>query len=153
MLEDAAQPHAGRGPVVEIRASGPEIRRDPAITHALRNLIQNAVDFAASRVVVESQLGNGWLAVTIRDDGPGYPPALLARIGDPYLTSRRGAQRHGYEGMGLGLFIAKTLLERSGARLGFANGGPGAVVTVRWPLDRILADARAPLGANPVWLP
>lgn len=153
VLEDAAQPHAGRGPVVEIRASGPEIRRDPAITHALRNLIQNAVDFAASRVVVESQLGNGWLAVTIRDDGPGYPPALLARIGDPYLTSRRGAQRHGYEGMGLGLFIAKTLLERSGARLGFANGGPGAVVTVRWPLDRILADARAPLGANPVWLP
>ena len=120
----------------------------------MRNLIQNAVDFAAHRVVIESQTGNGWLAVTIRDDGPGYPPTLLARIGDPYLTSKRGgAQREGYDGMGLGLFIAKTLLERSGARLDFNNGGPGAVVTVRWPLDRIAADARAPLGDNPAWVP
>lgn len=151
VLEDAAEPHAGRGPVVDIRADGPDIRRDPAIIHALRNLIQNAVDFAATRVVVESELGDGWLAVTIRDDGPGYAPALLARIGDPYLTSKRGGpQRDGYDGMGLGLFIAKTLLERSGARLEFANGGPGAVVTVRWPLDRIKGDARAPLGPNPV---
>lgn len=151
VLEDAAEPHAGRGPVVEIRAEGPDIRRDPAIIHALRNLIQNAVDFARARVVVESAGGEGWLCVTIRDDGPGYSPALLARIGDPYLTSKRtGPQRQEYEGMGLGLFIAKTLLERSGARLDFANGGPGAVVTVRWPLDRIAADARAPLGENPV---
>ncbi len=151
VLEDAAEPHAGRGPVVEIRAEGPDIRRDPAIIHALRNLIQNAVDFARARVVVESEWGEGWLCVTIRDDGPGYSPALLARIGDPYLTSKRtGPQRQEYEGMGLGLFIAKTLLERSGARLDFANGGPGAVVTVRWPLDRIAADARAPLGENPV---
>ena len=136
-----------------ILADGPDIRRDPAIIHALRNLIQNAVDFAVSRVVIESQVANGWLSVTISDDGPGYPSALLARIGDPYLTSKRGgAQREGYDGMGLGLFIAKTLLERSGARLGFDNGGPGAVVTVRWPLDRIATDARAPLGENPAWL-
>ncbi|GGF62630.1 sensor histidine kinase RegB [Paracoccus acridae] len=150
VLEDAAEPHAGRGPAVEIRADGPDIRRDPAIIHALRNLIQNAVDFAASRVVIEAETDESCLTVSIRDDGPGYPPALLARIGDPYLTSKRGgAQRAGYDGMGLGLFIAKTLLERSGARLGFDNGGPGAVVTVRWPLDRIATDARAPLGANP----
>ncbi|WP_374299266.1 ActS/PrrB/RegB family redox-sensitive histidine kinase [Paracoccus sp. (in: a-proteobacteria)] len=150
VLEDAAEPHAGRGPVIEIHADGPEIRRDPAIIHALRNLIQNAVDFAKARVMIESQVASGWLCVTIRDDGPGYSPALLSRIGDPYLTSKRGgAQREGYDGMGLGLFIAKTLLERSGARLDFANGGPGAVVTVRWPLDRITADARAPLGDNP----
>lgn len=154
VLEDAAEPHAGRGPKVEIRADGPDIRRDPAIIHALRNLIQNAVDFAAARVMIESRVANGWLEVTIRDDGPGYPPALLARIGDPYLTSKRGGpQREGYDGMGLGLFIAKTLLERSGARLDFDNGGPGAIVTVRWPLDRIATDARAPLGDNPAWVP
>lgn len=150
VLEDAASPHAERGPVVEILAEGPGIRRDPAIIHALRNLIQNAVDFAESRVVVEGHAAAGQLVVTIRDDGPGYPAALLARIGDPYLTSRKGgAQRGGYEGMGLGLFIAKTLLERSGAQLAFANGGPGAVVTVRWPLDRIQMDQRAALGRNP----
>ena len=154
VLEDAASPHADRGPQVDIIAEGPDIRRDPAVIHALRNLIQNAVDFAQSRVVVEADCGARHLTITIRDDGPGYPPALLARIGDPYLTDRReGRQRRGYEGMGLGLFIAKTLLERSGARLGFANGGPGAVVTVRWPLDRILSDGRAALGDNPLLAP
>ncbi|MBU3029042.1 ActS/PrrB/RegB family redox-sensitive histidine kinase [Paracoccus marinaquae] len=150
VLEDAASPHADRGPQVEILAEGPSIRRDPGVIHALRNLIQNAVDFAHSRVVIEGRRTAGQLIVTIRDDGPGYPAALLARIGDPYLTGRKGgAQREGYEGMGLGLFIAKTLLERSGARLSFTNGGPGAIVTVRWPLDRIAADGRAALGSNP----
>ncbi|MCF3974380.1 ActS/PrrB/RegB family redox-sensitive histidine kinase [Paracoccus salsus] len=152
VLEDAARPHADRGPVVEIVAEGPGIVRDPAIMHALRNLIQNAVDFARSRVVIEGHESASYLTVTIRDDGPGYPAALLARIGDPYLTSRRGgAQRGGYEGMGLGLFIAKTLLERTGARLTFANGGPGAIVSVRWPLNRIRANERAALGDNPTW--
>lgn len=152
VLEDAASPHADRGPSVEILAEGPDVHRDPAVIHALRNLIQNAVDFARARVVIEADSGTEFVTVTIRDDGPGYSPALLARIGDPFLTSRRtGAQRGGYEGMGLGLFIAKTLLERSGARLSFANGGPGAVVTVRWPLDRIRADTRAALGQNPTF--
>lgn len=149
VIEDAAHPHFDRGPKIEILADGPDIRRDPAIVHALRNLIQNAVDFADKRVVIEAHQDARHLTLTIRDDGPGYPPALLPRIGDPYLTSRRSPQRKGYEGMGLGLFIAKTLLERSGARLQFANGGPGAMVRVRWPLDRLRADGRAPLGENP----
>ena len=150
LLEDAAGPHLDRGPSVEILAEGPDVRRDPAVLHALRNLIQNAVDFAHSRVVIDAVTAADHVTVTIRDDGPGYSPALLARIGDPYLTSRRtGSQRNGYEGMGLGLFIAKTLLERSGATLGFTNGGPGAIVTVRWPLARIAADTRAALGQNP----
>lgn len=149
VLEDAASPHADRGPLVEIRAEGPSIRRDPAIIHALRNLIQNAVDFAESRVVIETDVTPNTLTVTIRDDGPGYPPALLSRIGDPYLSRRSEAQRGSYEGMGLGLFIAKTLLERSGARLSFANGGPGAVASVRWPIERIEAQDRLALAQNP----
>lgn len=151
VLEDAAEPHAGRGPVIRIEADGPSVVRDPGIIHGLRNLIQNAVDFAASQVTVESQIAEGQLTVTICDDGPGYPAAVLARVGDPYPAGPRpGTQRDGYEGMGLGLFIAKTLLERSGARLSFGNGEPGAMVTVCWPLDRILADPRAPLGENPL---
>jgi two-component system sensor histidine kinase RegB len=154
VLEDAAAPHADRGPVVEIRAEGPDVRRDPAVIHAIRNLVQNAVDFAESKVVIESDVDARHLTITIRDDGPGYPPATLSRIGDPFLKSRRGgAQRKGYDGMGLGLFIAKTLLERSGATLGFANGGPGAIVTVRWPLERISANSRAALGQNPLQQP
>ncbi|MGR3198948.1 MAG: ActS/PrrB/RegB family redox-sensitive histidine kinase [Paracoccus sp. (in: a-proteobacteria)] len=149
VLEDAASPHADRGPLVEIHAEGPVVRRDPAIIHGLRNLIQNAVDFAESRVVIETQETAGTLVVTVRDDGPGYPPQLLSRIGDPYLSRRADAQRGSYEGMGLGLFIAKTLLERSGARLSFANGGPGAVVSVRWPIDRIRTWDRVALTHNP----
>lgn len=150
VLEDAAQPHADRGPTVRIHADDIDIRRDPGVIHALRNLIQNAVDFARSEVLIQASADDSQLHVTIRDDGPGYPGALLARIGDPYLTSRRGPEsRRGYEGMGLGLFIAKTLLQRSGATLEFSNGQPGAVVQVRWPLERIRADSRAALGKNP----
>ena len=67
------------------------------------------------------------LRVAIGDDGPGYPPDLIGRIGDPFVRRRAAApgERPGYEGMGLGLFIAKTLLERSGARLRFGNGDAG----------------------------
>jgi two-component system sensor histidine kinase RegB len=93
--------------------------------------------------------------VAIGDDGPGYPPDLIGRIGEPFVRRRGPApgERPGYEGMGLGLFIAKTLLERSGARLRFRNGGPtaagqapvppefalpsGAVVTAAWPRARV----------------
>lgn len=150
ILEDAAEPHTDRGPVVEIRAEGPDIRRDPGIIHALRNLIQNGVDFARKRVVVEARTDAAQLVISIRDDGPGFPPALLARIGEPYLGARATSHARGtYEGMGIGLFIAKTLLERSGAGLTFRNGNPGAIVEVAWPLDQILADSRAALGQNP----
>lgn len=150
VLEEAVGIHGQRGHQVFITALGPDIRRDPGIIHGLRNLIQNAVDFAAAEVHVDAVELDGHLSITISDDGPGYPPALLARLGDPYPTPRRSPNsRPGYEGMGLGLFIAKTLLERSGAVLEFANEGPGASVTVIWPTARILADTRRPLGANP----
>ncbi len=150
VLEDAAEPHAGRGIHLQIMAEDIDIQRDPAVIHALRNLIQNAVDFAHSRVMIEAAADDTHLHVLIRDDGPGFPAALLARIGDPYPTNRRSSEsRKGYEGMGLGLFIAKTLLERSGAALAFGNGDPGAMVEVSWPLARIRADGRAALGENP----
>ena len=107
----------------------PELARRPEIIQGLRNLIQNAVDFAASTVWIDLDWTDAELRVAIGDDGPGYPPDLIGRIGDPFLGRRaavqpdRQAERPGYEGMGLGLFIAKTLLERTGARLRFGNGG------------------------------
>ena len=93
----------------------------------------------------------------IRDDGPGYPAHELGRLGEPFLRSRKSpgdaTQRPEYEGMGLGLFIAKTLLERTGAQLSFANlgaeAGGGAIVELRWPMARIAAEA-GPLGQNPL---
>lgn len=150
VLGEAAGPHANRGIALAIDADMAIIRRDPAVVHGLRNLIQNGVDFARSAVTVAARHHGGVVQVVITDDGGGYPPAVLARIGEPYPAGRRAqGQRAGYEGMGLGLFIAKTLLERSGAVICFANGARGAEVTVTWPEARILASGRGRLGENP----
>ncbi|WP_323038439.1 sensor histidine kinase RegB [Gemmobacter sp.] len=170
VLREAAEPHSHRGKVLRFDlhpATGadtrqPQIRRAPEIIHGLRNLIQNAVDFATTTVWVEGQWSGDRLVVRIIDDGPGYPPNLLGRIGDPFLRPRadEGRDRPGYEGMGLGLFIAKTLLERSGATLSFANGGDpflrqderparsGAIVVVSWPRALVVAPQDGPLGEN-----
>jgi two-component system, sensor histidine kinase RegB len=167
VLAEAAAPHAGRGKTLRFehrpRAGAerrmPEIWRRPEVIHGLRNLIQNGVDFAAGEVRVEAEWDDDEILVRISDDGPGYPPDLLGLIGEPYLRRRRvadGPGRPEYEGMGLGLFIAKTLLARTGASLRFHNGataaaqaGPaGAVAEVRWPRPQIEAAPRPPLGEN-----
>ncbi len=169
VLDEAAAPHADRGKALHFDHQPrdgadlhmPEIWRRPEIIHGLRNLIQNAVDFAAAEVRIEAEWDDGTILLRISDDGPGFPPDLLGRIGEPYLRRRRAgallAQRPEYEGMGLGLFIAKTLLERSGASLHFRNGpgraeaagkATGAVAEVRWPRTEIEAAPRPQLGEN-----
>lgn len=159
LIREAAERHADRGKTVHVEA-GPQglratenliVERRPETIHGLRNLIQNAVDFARSEVRIELSWDGDTVTVRISDDGPGFAPQVLARIGDPFMRHRAGASRRpGYDSMGLGLFIAKTLLERSGAELSFANrrDGAGAVVTLRWPQARIEADAGAALGEN-----
>ena len=169
ILREAAEPHLGRGPAVRIDAapaSGSnreplEIWRKPEIVHGLRNLIQNAVDFAETEVRIKARWTRDRLVLTVTDDGPGFPPSVLERIGSPFLRRRAGQaqrQRPGYEGMGLGLFIAKTLLERTGATIGFTNrqDAHGAQVTVDWPRDAIEPDREARgagLGENRLILP
>lgn len=152
VLDEAAAPHRQRGAgiTMDLGAAGSLIvQRDAGLIHAVRNLIQNAVDFAAERVEVRARREDGQLIVEIRDDGPGYPPHLLGRLGEPYLSTRRGGSATGpYEGMGLGLFIARTLLERSGGTVAFFND-KGAVARVSWPERAIMADDRAVLGPNP----
>lgn len=160
VLQEAGEPHSDRGielhydvhPVEGMEdldpTQQPQIWRKPEVIHGVRNLIQNAVDFASQQVFVEAEWGDGFVCVSITDDGPGFPPDLLGRLGDPFLRRRaRDMQdlRPGYQGMGLGLFIAKTLLERSGAKVQFANvsdpflteedtrGLSGAQVQVIWP--------------------
>ena len=115
------------------------------------------------RVWIDCRWSDDKVSVRIADDGHGFPPQLIGRIGDPFVRRRRleldRRRRPEYEGMGLGLFIAKTLLERSGAELTFANGSDrdddperrGAVVEVVWPRSKV--DARTgetpvPLGLN-----
>ena len=175
VIAEAAEPHSHRGkamhfshdPLAGVEMSQPAILRKPEIIHGLRNLVQNAVDFASKNVWVEGHWTADTISIRIVDDGTGFPPHLIGRIGDPFVGRRKtpseGQDRPGYEGMGLGLFIAKTLLERSGAELSFANGSDpymtapdaakhtGAIVEVKWPRDTI--DARhgsnaVPLGEN-----
>ena len=172
VVQEAAEPHTHRGKLVEythdpdagVEIDQPAILRQPEIIHGLRNLVQNAVDFARSTVWIEAHWTTDSISLRIIDDGRGFPPQLLGRIGDPFVRRRKNSadrsERPEYEGMGLGLFIAKTLLERSGAELTFANGSDpyagyegegtrmGAIVEVTWPRSKI--DARS--GENAVGL-
>jgi len=141
LIEEIVAPHRNFGIAIDIvlppePAAVPMVPRSPAVLYGLGNLIENAVDFAGMRVEIAVRWSELEIAVTISDDGPGFPPEILSRIGEPYVTSRRRATSEGEEsGLGLGFFIAKTLLERSGAALAFLNRHApeqGAVVRVRW---------------------
>jgi two-component system sensor histidine kinase RegB len=171
-LREAAEPHMARGKRVEfILKPGagssdrePLVRRRPEIIHGLRNLVQNAVDFARSAVWIEAEWTDRVITLRISDDGAGFPASVIGRIGDPFVRHRPSAalssDRPGYEGMGLGLFIAKTLLERSGAKLTFVNAADrtlppesrpergGAVVEITWARADFEAPAATALGPN-----
>jgi two-component system sensor histidine kinase RegB len=137
LIEAAAAPHRREGVVLDLSAAAtsgtapePRMSHSPELLHGLGNLIQNAVQFARGRVALSAGWDDEFVEVTISDDGPGIPRDILDRLGEPYLSSRSTEGEH----MGLGVFIATTLLERTGAEIEFANrGGGGARVRVRWP--------------------
>jgi two-component system, sensor histidine kinase RegB len=145
LIEEVVAPHRHFGVAIKVEltpqedATEPVGGRNPAILYGLGNLVENAVDFAQGTVEVAADWSGEDVSVTITDDGPGFAPEIMDRIGDPYVTSRRQRKMNvgseGGGGLGLGFFIAKTLLERSGAALEFENRiAPqrGAVVRVRW---------------------
>jgi two-component system sensor histidine kinase RegB len=106
----------------------------PEIVHGLGNFISNAKQFAETEVRVLLEWTPEQCEVTVQDDGPGFSPQILSRLGEPYVSSRRESGEH----MGLGVFIAQTLLERTGARVEFDNrADAGAEVKVTWPRDRL----------------
>jgi two-component system sensor histidine kinase RegB len=154
LIEEVAAPHRNFGIAIDVvlppdRTGEPVVPRSPAILYGLGNLTENAVDFAAERVEIAVRWSEQDVAVTISDDGPGFPPEILSRIGEPYVTSRRRPPGDSEEsGLGLGFFIAKTLLERSGALLAFLNRPApeqGAVVRVRWARGDFEVAQSAPL--------
>ncbi|MFZ0110043.1 MAG: ActS/PrrB/RegB family redox-sensitive histidine kinase [Pseudolabrys sp.] len=143
LIEEVVAPHRNFGVTIDVitpsdRAAEPVGARNPAILYGLGNLLENAIDFAHDRVLVDAKWDEDSVAVTISDDGPGFAPEILTRIGEPYVTSRRHHLNDTGEeptGLGLGFFIAKTLLERSGATLSFENRAipeRGAVVGLHW---------------------
>ncbi len=143
LLEEIAEPHQGLGAEIAIIANGEgplEVRRMPEIVHSLGGIVENAVGFANTRVEFEARWDAEMIEIVVRDDGPGFAPGVLSRLGEPYLTERDDEGAAG--GLGLGFFISKTLLERTGAKLEMRNRRPpnvGAMVKVRWPRAAIEA--------------
>ena len=134
LIEEVTAPHREFGIAIDVvelspRADEPMGRRNAGVMYGLGNLIENAVDYARSKVTVTVMHDREKVTIMIEDDGEGFAPDVLQRIGDPYVTRRNPQAKAG--GLGLGLFIAKTLLERSGAELSFENS-PGARIKVQW---------------------
>lgn len=143
LIEAAAAPHR-REPVqiaISVRGDGaePEVKRQPEIVHSLGTLIENAAQFAKSRVDVTASWDKDFVELAVVDDGPGFSIAVLDRLGEPYISTRNAEGDH----MGLGVFIASTLLARTGAKLEFSNRPEGgASVRMRWPRARIASPTR-----------
>jgi len=115
----------------------PRLVPTPELRHALANLIDNAVQFAEREVRIVVALGPTPVAVRIEDDGPGFAAEVKELLGEPYFSTRREAG-----GLGLGVFIAQTLLARTGATLQFDNRDHGARVTITW--SRAALEGGAP---------
>ncbi|MEM9732921.1 MAG: ActS/PrrB/RegB family redox-sensitive histidine kinase [Pseudomonadota bacterium] len=148
LIEEEVAPLRDFGIKITIKSEGeghdmPVIARSPGVHYGLGNLIDNAVDFAQKEVVVSIAWDETFVRLEISDDGPGFPTSILDKVGEPFVTSRRMPKGSRPRGMGLGLFIAKTLLERSGAEIFFSNktSAPdhlgGAFVSVVWRRERL----------------
>jgi len=151
ILREACGPHEQRGITVHYTTTGGGeelIRRTPELIHAFRNIVENAVGFAHSTVNINTAWDKNTLMVSIADDGPGFDPQILKRLGEPYVTTRQPTPgKDG--GLGLGLFIAKTLLERGGAIISFGKANPhGARVTLTWARTELNTE-QAYKEANP----
>jgi two-component system sensor histidine kinase RegB len=159
LVEAAAAPHRRDGvelqitaaPAVDSSAAQPTVARNAEVLHGVGTLIQNAVQFARHLVQVELTWDEESVMLRIADDGTGFDLTVLSRLGEPYYSTGARARRRGEDQhMGLGIFIAQTLLAHHGASLDFSNDvGGGAVVEVRWPRASLeVAGAGAPEGAT-----
>lgn len=141
LIEEVVSPHRNFGVIIDISVPPgrpPAAARNPAILYGLGNFLENAVDFANEHVEVTAEWTETDVSVIVSDDGPGFAPEIMGRLGEPYVrSSKRRRMNAGSEttGLGLGFFIAKTLLERSGATVEIENRpfpDRGAVVSVKW---------------------
>lgn len=146
VMREAAAPFMDQpgGPTIRIETKSrdgspaPVLKRRPEIVFGLRNFIENAAGYAADQVLFEAEWNAESLSISVQDDGPGFSPEILARLGEPYVSERGGRT-----GLGLGFFIAKTLLEATGATVRFDNrrwksgdfDAEGAWVSSEWALS------------------
>jgi two-component system sensor histidine kinase RegB len=141
LIEEVVEPQRHFGVEVSVSQGGegpePICLRNPGILYGLGNLVENAIDFARSEVCIKATWSAQAVTVTIEDDGPGFSPDVLSHLGEPYVSTRfdRKSKSEEGSGLGLGLFIAKTLLERSGATVKTTNAklpSTGACIVIRW---------------------
>ena len=162
LVEEAAEPYKALRAKVSMRfepAAGldgplgqpPVGERRPGVIYGIGNLVENAVDFARENVVIAATWSDAEVVLTIEDDGPGFPPDVMDTLGEPYITTRAAARSDGgsseASGLGLGFFIAKTLLERSGAVVTLGNRpypARGAIVRIVWPRSTFESDDTTP---------
>ncbi|WP_375571633.1 ActS/PrrB/RegB family redox-sensitive histidine kinase [Ahrensia marina] len=167
ILDDLVAPHRDFSVPITVTTQGdgpsPMMRANPALSYGIGNLIENAIDFASQEVCVKGTWDANAVTIRIEDDGPGFPAVVMARLGEPYVSRRRGRGDTSAEdlpalgsltgslrgddvtgglggGLGLGFFIAKTLLERSGAEVKVGNGIgtlKGASVIVSFAREQI----------------
>ncbi|MDF1719201.1 MAG: ActS/PrrB/RegB family redox-sensitive histidine kinase [Minwuia sp.] len=136
LVEAAVEPYdVGPVRIKVIPQTGhpPEVPRSPEVLHGLANLTENAADYAVNEVKLSIYWDAPEITIMLDDDGPGFPVEVLKTLGEPYTTTRRERG-----GMGLGVFIATTLLGHSGARVHFSNRIEddrmcGARVAIHWP--------------------
>ncbi len=157
LMEEAAAPFLDQpgGPKIRIETSSrdgavePILQRRPEIIFGLRNFVENAVSYADNEIVMSAAWSGETLSISVLDDGPGFAQDVLMRLGEPYVSARTMPRALGSQktGMGLGFFIAKTLLEGTGAQVSFENrqrddasGQTGAIVTANWPIQALSAE-------------
>jgi two-component system sensor histidine kinase RegB len=148
LIEETVAPHRDFDVAIKVRVAigvtpEPVGIRNPAILYGVGNILENAVDFARATVEVNASWNKETVEIVISDDGPGIAPDMLKRIGEPYLSRRRDEAQSQHGGLGLGVFIARTLLERTGAKVSFTNRifpDHGAVVAIIWPRARFEAE-------------
>ena len=141
LLHEITEPFIDNGAEIVTKltppASGlkmPVLQRHPEFVYGLTNIVENASDFAQSKVEVNCTWDHQRISIEVVDDGLGFDPSVLGKIGEPYI-SYRPSKMSKAGGLGLGVFIAKTLIERMGGRVEFKNcaKGTGAHVQLCWP--------------------
>jgi two-component system, sensor histidine kinase RegB len=162
LIDEAAGPYRGFDADIVVTAAAedgamgadaqePVGERRPGVIYGLGNLVENAIDFARDKVEISAVWSAREVTITIADDGQGIPPDVMDALGEPYITTRPSRSSEAGKdgeasGLGLGFFIAKTLLERSGATVSLENRefpATGAVARVSWPRETFVNQQAA----------
>lgn len=153
IVRQAAEPYAHRGKQILVE-SDPDtgsgllmVANRAEIRHGLGNFIENAVRYAGDEIRVRLLGDDDSIVIEISDDGPGFDAAVINDLGEPYVFAARphdklDSQGEITGGLGLGIFIAKTLIEQTGGRVTFSNSKPGgACVRIAWNRDQLVTGA------------